>query len=271
MAKVAVDLSGAMETLLITLYGRALDTRRPDPILDDQMALYVVNRIDYDFRRIKINSAIAASVAARAKFLDGWTQAYLEANPAATVLHLAAGLDSRCWRVRPGPDVRWFDVDQPEVIELRRQLYPERSNYRLVASSVTADGWLDSLPPDPPVLVLAEGLSMYLTREEGHELFRRITDHFASGELAFDSHNSTAIRLQRLNPALRSVDATLRWGVDDPYELERAVPRLQLIEAVNSLSAPGAERLPWPSRLAAAALEPFPRLRNLGTYLRYAF
>ncbi len=271
MSQVSPALSGAMETLLITLYGRALDARRPNPILDDQMALAVTSRLDYDVRKTKINSGIAASVAARAKFLDRWTRAFLDRHADATVLHLAAGLDSRAWRINPGPSVEWFDVDHPEVIALRRQLYPERSNYRMVGSSVTDAGWLADMPREPPVFVLAEGLTMYLTPTEGHQLFRRITDHFATGEVAFDAQNSAAIRLQKLNPALRSVGVNLQWGIDDPYEIERAVPRLRLIEAVNSLSAPGTEELPLPSRLAAAAFQPFPRLRNLGMYLRYGF
>ncbi len=54
--------------------------------------------------------------------------------------------------------VRWFDVDLPQVIALRRQLHSESETYRLVGSSVTDPGWLNEFPTDGPVLIVAEGL-----------------------------------------------------------------------------------------------------------------
>lgn len=46
----------------------------------------------------------------------------------------------------------------------------------MIASSVTSPEWLQQLPADQPTLVVAEGLTMYLRPDEGHELFRRITE-----------------------------------------------------------------------------------------------
>jgi len=271
MTDVRVALTEEKETLLATLYGRALDARSEHPILGDAMAVEVLDKIDYDFGHTKINLAIAASVAARAKFLDGWTRDFLARSEQATVLHLAAGLDSRAWRINPGPSVHWYDVDFPDVIELRRRLFPERDNYSMIGTSVTDAGWLAEIPADVPVFVLAEGLTMYLAPEDGHLLFRRITEHFAHGEIAFDCQNSVAIKLQKLNPAVRTAGATLFWGIDDPHELELGNDRLRLVDLHDSLYAPGTEELPLPSRITAALVRPFPPLRKLGMYLRYAF
>lgn len=52
----------------------------------------------------------------RALYFDPCTRAFLAANPEATVLHLGCGLDTRVYRINPGPKVRWFDVDFPSVI-----------------------------------------------------------------------------------------------------------------------------------------------------------
>ncbi len=272
MAPVPVSLSGAKETLLATVYGRAVDATSPHPILGDAMSADLVDRLDYDFGRAGVSPVVAASIAARAKFFDHWTRDFVERHPGSTVLHLAAGLDTRLWRVDPGPDVRWYDVDFPEVIELRRQLLPERAGCRLLGAAITADGsWLPDIDPDPPVLVVAEGLTMYLEPDEGHTLFRRITDHFRGGELVFDTHSSLAVRWGRFNPAVRAAGATLRWGVDDPREIERANARLRLLEAQDALSAPGVEELPRPTRLVATLTRPLPGLRHLGMYLRFGF
>lgn len=106
----------------------------------------------------------------------------------------------------------WYDIDYPEVIDVRGKLFPERENYRMIGSSVTAPEWLEQVPADLPTLIVAEGLTMYLRPEEGHELFRRLTDRFPRGVIAFDVHNWSGIRL--VNKALtRAFGAPFCTGV----------------------------------------------------------
>jgi O-methyltransferase involved in polyketide biosynthesis len=167
---------------------------------------------------------IAVGVAGRAKFIDDWATESLRNNPTVTVVHMGCGMDSRVFRLDPPPTVEWFDVDYPEVIALRRQIYPERAHYHTIGSSVTDFAWLDTIPGDRPGLVIAEGLVMYLPREEGEELVRRLIAKFPSGEMIFDTHSRYLVRLQnerKTNPVVRNVNATLDWGIDDVHELER--------------------------------------------------
>ena len=97
----------------------------------------------------------------------------------------------------------WYDVDYPEVIEVRTKIFPARDNYRMIGSSVIAPQWLQQVPTDLPTLIVAEGLTMYLRPDDGHQLFRRITDHFPRGVIAFDAHNRVAIRLMNAGPRRR--------------------------------------------------------------------
>src|SRR5262249_21145504 len=147
------------------------------------------------------------SLPLRAKHLDGWTRDFLADHPRSTVLHLGCGLDSRVFRIDPPGDVRWYDVDHPEVIDLRRQLYPERVGYTLIGSAVTELGWLDGIATDRPALVVAEGLVIYLREREGIALFRAITEKFASGEFIFDSYNRKMLWLTSRLPAVRKSGA----------------------------------------------------------------
>lgn len=126
--------------MLCTLYLRAYESRSEHSILADHAAAAAVDRIDYDFARIKryVNpSSNQFTVTLRAKQFDLWAADFLGRHPDATVLHLACGLDSRAFRLAPPAGVRWFDVDLPAVIELRRQVYPEHDRYRMIGSSVT--------------------------------------------------------------------------------------------------------------------------------------
>ena len=119
-----IQFTKEKETLLATLYGRALESRSANPILRDEMAEDAVRRIDYDFDRLKVDTL---SIAMRARQFDLWTAEFLGGHPNAVVLHLGCGLDSRVFRLDPSPAVSWFDVDFPDVIELRRRLYPQRA------------------------------------------------------------------------------------------------------------------------------------------------
>jgi O-methyltransferase involved in polyketide biosynthesis len=167
--------------MFITLYSRALQSRADNPILDDPWAEEAIRCIDFDFGRLRVGDARAGLVAARAKQLDLWTARFLSDCPDATVLHLGCGLDSRVYRVNPPQRARWFDVDYPEVIEMRRRLYPERSGYRMIAAPLEDPGWLDDVPRDRPALMVAEGVTMYLTQSVMKGLLNRLVDHLPSG------------------------------------------------------------------------------------------
>jgi len=272
MEREKVALTGAPETMLATLYARALDSRAQRSILSDEAAARAVERIEYDFRRTGITATTAAGVALRGRQLDVWTREFLDAHPDATVLHLACGLDTRAQRLGVPPGVRWIDLDHPDVVALRERLLPPPAgDYHLVSASVTDEGWLDSVPADRPAVAVFEGLSMYLRKEDGRRLIERITGRFPSGHVLFDAYGTIAIRLQKLVPAVRNAGATLYWGVDDPRELETWHDRLVLLDALRSVDMPGLDMLPPAGRLQLRVLSLIPKLRDAGWILRYQF
>ena len=204
MSPEKVHLTEEKATLLATLYGRALDARSPRPILGDRMAAETLDRIEHGFGRMGMTPGSAAAVALRARFLDRWAAGFLDAHPKATVLHLGCGLDTRVHRLDPPDSVRWYDVDYPEVVELRRRLFPERRAYATVGTSVTDLAWLERVPADAPALVVAEGLLYYLDPDGGRALLRAIVERFPSGLFVFDALSSFGLRLQRLNRPVRT-------------------------------------------------------------------
>lgn len=272
MEREKVTLTGAPETLLATLYGRALDSWAARSVLHDDAAARAVERIDYDFRRTGMTATTAAGIALRGRLLDAWTREFLAAHPEATVLHLACGLDTRAQRLAAGPGVRWIDLDHPDVVALRERLLPPPDgDYRLVGASVTDEGWLETVPADRPTVAVFEGLSMYLRKEDGRRLVERITGRFPSGQLLFDCYGTIGIRLQKLVPAVRNAGAILHWGIDDPRELEAWHDGLVLLDAVRSVDMPGLDLLPSTGRIQMRVLALLPKLRDVGRILRYRF
>jgi O-methyltransferase involved in polyketide biosynthesis len=266
-----VALARERETLLITLLAKAGESRLPRSLLRDRFAADAVARIDYDFARLKVTRDMMVGIAMRAKRLDDWTRAFIASHPDGSVLHLGCGLDTRVFRIDPGPRVRWLDVDFPEVVALRRRLFPPRDGYTLIRSSVTDQGWLQHVPDDRPAMVVAEGLLMYLRREEVEQLFTRITARVQSGEAAFDAFSRLGVRLVQRQRSVRATGATLRWGIDDPRELEVAVPRLRFVEEVAAYDLAQLGRFSLLSRASIRLAMTIPPLRRLGRFLRYRF
>jgi O-methyltransferase involved in polyketide biosynthesis len=260
-------------TMLATLYGRALDARSDRPLLGDQAADEAVKQIDYDFSKLGVTEDMGLTVALRAKPMDEWSADFLRKHPDATVVQLGCGMDSRVYRVDPPPSVRWFDVDYPDVVDLRGRIYPDREGYRTIGSSVTDFGWIDEIPSDKPGLVIAEGLTMYLRPSEGEELLRRLIAHFPQGgEMVFDIFSRLGIKLQKLNPVVRKANATLYWGVDEISELERlGLTLVSKLDATDYATPEAKERLSASMRAQLWLVGLIPGFKKMGRILRFRF
>jgi O-methyltransferase involved in polyketide biosynthesis len=269
--KVSVDLSGAAQTMLATLYLKALDADFDRPVLGDRYAKEAVSRLDYDFREIGITARWAPLITVRTAQYDIWARQFLAVHQQSTVVHLGCGLDSRVFRLDPGPGVQWYDLDYPEVIALREKIYPTRPRYNLIATSATDPSWLNQIPADPPVLLMAEGISMYLTEDEGVALLRRFVDRFASGELQVDFYNRLAIKSQKAHTLVRRTGSTLYWAVDSPQDILSRVPGVRLLIAVTLFDASTFRRASTGFRLVKGLVRVVPPVRTALQYHRYAF
>ena len=269
--KVRVELSGAAQTMLGTLYLKALDADFDRPVLGDRFAKEAVSRLDYDFHEIGMTAKWAPLITVRTAQYDIWASQFLAVHPHCTVVHVGCGLDSRVFRLDPGPGVDWYDVDYPAVIALREKVYPSRERYHLVATSATDPSWLDQIPADRPVLLLAEGISMYLTESDGLALLRHVVDRFPSGELQIDFYNWLAVKTQKTQILMRRTGSRLYWVVNEPQDILERVSGLRLLTAVTFFDASTFSRASTAFRLAKRLVTAVPPLRRALQYHRYAF
>jgi O-methyltransferase involved in polyketide biosynthesis len=270
--KIRVDLTGAPETMLATLYARALDAEARNPILGDEMAREMVSRIDYDWRKTTVKPRNASAVTLRSAHFDNCAAQFLAAHDRARVLHVGCGLDTRVFRLDPGPGVEWYDIDYPNVIALAKQLYPRRDHHHLVPSSATDPEWLQTIPADRPTLLLAEGLTPYFTEDDGVALLRRVVERFPSGEVQFDAYSRFGIKTSNsFNKVIRRSGATLQWAINRPEDIIGAVPGIRLLAAVSAFQTDTVARLPAVYRLVFTVMALIPALRRMAQYLRYEF
>ncbi|GAB32790.1 class I SAM-dependent methyltransferase [Gordonia otitidis] len=269
--KAVVDLTGAAKTMLTTLYLKALDARFAEPVLGDAFARDAVERLDFDWDSLGVTARWAPIVTVRTALYDVWAREFLAQQRNATVIHIGCGLDARVFRLDPGPDVRWYDCDFADVIALREQIYPSRENYHLIKTSATDPSWLQQIPADGPVLFLAEGISMYLTQDEGTALLRRVVDRFGSGEIQIDFYNWLAIKTQKMHMLNRRSGSTLFWAVNEPGEVVDAVPGLRLVDDTTLFDAPTFDRVRGGFRAARTVSRLAPAARKSLQYHRFAF
>lgn len=213
-----ISLKEEMETLLIPLYGKAQMSKKG--IFPDRNAEDAVAKIDYDFSKLHILEKTQIMLSIRAALIDDFAASFLKEHPHSTVLHLGCGLDARARRL--GIPVRmWYDLDFPQVIDIKRQFYEETDNYRYLASSVTDLSWMDKVDADGyPLLVVAEGLFMYLRGEDIKELLLKMRDKFKNVSLIFDAYSKLTASKASHHPSIKETGAVINWGVDSPAEIE---------------------------------------------------
>jgi O-methyltransferase involved in polyketide biosynthesis len=181
-------LSPVQASLYLTLCGRALDSRAEHPFLGDTTADEIVRRIGYDCSRFPMPASSVTDIALRARKLDDGVRRFVAHHRTAVVLDLGAGLDSRMVRVAPPAGVDWYDVDFPEVIDLRASALGQQPTAHAVAADLTDPGWLDHIPGDRPAVIVADGLVAFLAQDAFVSLLRRLIDHFPSGEILFNGY-----------------------------------------------------------------------------------
>jgi O-methyltransferase involved in polyketide biosynthesis len=266
------------ETMLITVSGRAIQSQWAHPILPDPWAEDAMRHIDYDMSQTltgvsswgiwkNIGPTIIAS---RAATFDLLTTRYLANHPDATVLQVGCGMDSRVFRVDPPATVQWFDVDYPDVIDLRRQLFPERdSAYHLIGAPLSDLHWVDEVPRGRPGLLIAEGVLHYVSEPEVKALLNAVVAHFPSGQLIFDICNTFIVK--RTGANVGGTGATYKWGLDNPQDIKQLEPKLELIKEFRPSEQVAFDRFPLWWRIPYRLQEVNPTLRRLERIIVYRY
>ncbi|SDK21468.1 class I SAM-dependent methyltransferase [Streptomyces indicus] len=236
MAGHGVQLGAVQETLLIPLYGRAVENRKAEPALRDPRAEEIVSAIDYDFDRFAELPSLLGTVL-RTSLFDRWARDFLTAHPDGTVVEIGTGLNTRYERVDNGR-AHWFELDLPDVIALRRRFFTDTPRRRMIAASVTDGGWADVVRERAagPYLFSAEAVLPFLGEPEVRAVVDLIADRFPGSLLALDTAGPGIITTQDRHDALSKVEARMCWSCADPAGLARWRPGAQL-RATHTLTS----------------------------------
>jgi methyltransferase (TIGR00027 family) len=228
---------GATATMVAA--ARALATVDTDPIINDPFAAPLVRAVGIDFFTRVVDGDIdptaagadatgelqteTDSLAVRTKFFDDFFAGAAAAGIRQSVI-LAAGLDSRAYRLSWPADSVVYEVDQPQVVafktETMARLGAEPTAQRRTVSIDLRDDWPTALretgfDDTKPSAWSAEGLLMYLPPEAQDRLFDHITALSAPGsQIATEYHPDNGPSMAERGKAMNDRWANVGCDVD---------------------------------------------------------
>jgi len=232
--KIAMELRSVQKTLLLPLWGRAVETRKPKPLLVDTAAVEIIDRIDYDFTTITTNISVITQLAwiARSLHIDRVVREFLKRHPRGTIVNIGCGLDTTFERIDNG-SLSWYDLDLPSVIALRRQFIADRERRKQVGSSFLDDTWCSELKVEDSILFIAAGVFYYFEEDQIKRGLSRLARLFPGGEMFFDAASPLGVRTANkvvIQAGGMDQSSFLRWGIGSAYEIQSWDKRIKVVE-----------------------------------------
>jgi O-methyltransferase involved in polyketide biosynthesis len=241
------SLAGVSATSLWTLNSRAVESKRPDAVISDPMAVDLVDKIDYDYLKFGKPSQVFAL---RSLLYDRVATAYLTTHPKASVVVLAEGLQTSFWRLDAAGvigDSTWYSVDLPPVIAVRRQLLPHDERIVELPQSALDRSWMDHVDSSNGVIITAEGLVMYFEPDDVLSLIADCAKRFPGGQLIFDSipHwlSRRTLRGVDLSDRYESPRMPFGFSADEGLALAQRVPGVAAAHDIRTPTGRGRYRL----------------------------
>lgn len=228
----SIDLRGVPETMLQTLYARAAHSKRPNHKFYDAKAIEIVEQLDYDFSKAEKDVAMSAGVIARTILLDQMVRQFVDENPKGTIVNIACGLDTRFYRVDNG-SIRWYNLDLPETIAVRRRFLTETGRVSMIAGSAMDESWAEAIDiTESKTLIVLEGLVMYLAEADVKQILSIIDRRFQSVKVIMETMNPWIIKHMK-EKSIEATKAKFTWGIQSGKELKKLAPGLVWVRDVS--------------------------------------
>jgi O-methyltransferase involved in polyketide biosynthesis len=194
--------------------------------------------LDFDFDALHLPRTTIVGACARTAIIDGMVRAACAAEPQLLLINIGEGLDNRFGRVDNGA-ITCIDLDLPEVVRIRSRILPEIPRRRLLGRSVLDTGWMEKIGAFRTVLLVAEGVFMYLPEADVRFLFAQLAERFPGMELIFDSVMPAMVKAGARFELGRRLEARYLWGIRHAKEVESWGPGYRLIERRSVLETYG--------------------------------
>jgi O-methyltransferase involved in polyketide biosynthesis len=234
-----MNLSKVSQTAILTLVCRVVEAEKSNPLFSDPMAVLCLQRLmsissEEEKNRFTKWKRMYAGIQARdqraraltVKNFDDIANRFISDHPGCTVVNLACGFDTRFWRIE-NRKCRYIELDLPAIIDLKGELLKDHLGYELIACSILDPTWIDQVTShgSSDFLLLAEGLFMYLPKEDATRLLREVSRRFSRSQLVLDMAPEKYTKglwkwLLALEARVWGLDVSIAFGIDNPRDIE---------------------------------------------------
>jgi O-methyltransferase involved in polyketide biosynthesis len=232
--RIKVELGEVQETLLLPLWGRAVESQKTKSRLTDRMAVEIVKRIDYDFSTITKNISWITQLAwvARSLHVDRAILEFIKDKPQATIVNIGCGLDTTFDRIDNG-QIMFYDLDLPDVINLRKTFFHETERRKTISCSFLEGEWLNRLETNNGLLFIAAGVFYYFLENQIKCFFVSLADRLSGCEVFFDSASPLGVNVANkrvIKDGGMDETAILKWSIKSARSIEQWDRRIQVVE-----------------------------------------
>lgn len=190
------EFNGVADTMLIPMAARIYVSKNFPEYFRDETALSLEEKIPADaLGRIWKSSSEYTMLASVARYynFDEMIKNFLARHEKCNIINLGAGLETAAFRLQASGAV-FYEIDLPEVLELRKKILGAKENERLIAADLFSLGWVEHIDTSLPSLMIVSGVFQYFTEEKIISFLSEVKKHFPKGELIFDATNETGIK-----------------------------------------------------------------------------
>ena len=211
-----MSMDSVNKTMYIPLYAKAFVSKK-GLFLKDKKAEEIWKIEGFDVGRKSRSKWLAYYLGMRSAVFDEWLRLQMRTYPDAVVIHVGCGLDSRIFRVGEQGHL-WYDVDFDEVISERKKYYSETDLYHMIVGDARDSIWLETIPSSAHVIVVMEGVSMYVPTLDMRALIERICQRFDSMSMLVDVYTTLGAKMSKIKNPVKEVGVQTVYGVDSPSE-----------------------------------------------------
>jgi len=206
-----LQLGDVEETALIPLAVRASESKRENARIYDGKAVEIIDELKIDTKSYD-KLLTHECVVARTILFDNAAKHYIQRFPEAVCLNLGCGLDDRFSRVDNGK-ISWYNIDLPDSIEVRKKVFAESDREHMHGCSILDGGWTSDIKKEQPVIVVAEGLFMYFSKDQISYILRTLTESFPHGILLAELMRQKVMK-EKMHDTVKHTNAKFNWGID---------------------------------------------------------
>lgn len=245
-----LGISPISQTLLIPLAARAKEYSHTNPIVSDKKSVEFLEKMDTSDFIVDGGRISTLGILARTKIIDEEITKLMESASGTVIITLGVGLDTRFYRF-PHASVTWYDLDLPEVIELRKEFVSEKVNINFIKKSVLDASWINDIKVDKKdmVIIIAEGLFMYFSENDVKRIFEMIFQGFPKSHIFFDVVHSFFVN--------KKISSEFLWGIDKAEEIEHLNHNIKIVQSWSM-----GDLFKWRQSLPLRILNVIPSTKN---------